>query len=64
MDLVVTAPWGYVRLRRESYSDAGLKEWIEKLRAQRWDEAYVFFKHEEAGAGPKLATQFLRLAEK
>jgi uncharacterized protein YecE (DUF72 family) len=61
-DLVSTAGWGYVRLRREDYTDDDLRKWIERLRAQPWDEAYVFFKHEDAGAGPKLAARFLELA--
>jgi len=26
------------------------------------DEAFVFFKHEDAGTGPKLAQQFLDIA--
>jgi uncharacterized protein YecE (DUF72 family) len=61
-ELVSTAGLGYVRLRREEYTDERLAEWIEKLRAQAWDEAYVFFKHEDAGTGPKLAARFLKLA--
>jgi len=61
-DLVKTAGWGYVRLRRESYSDEHLQQWIEKLSSQSWDEAYVFFKHEDAGTGPKFAARFLELA--
>ena len=50
-----------VRLREERYTDARLKKWIEKLNAQDWDEAYVFFKHEDVGAGPKLAARFPRI---
>jgi uncharacterized protein YecE (DUF72 family) len=61
-DLVSTANWGYVRLRRESYTDKQLGEWIETLRSQNWEEAYVFFKHEDVGTGPKLAARFLELA--
>jgi uncharacterized protein YecE (DUF72 family) len=60
-DLVSTARWGYVRLRREDYSDEQLSEWIERLRSQDWDEAYVFFKHEDSGTGPKFANRFLGL---
>jgi uncharacterized protein YecE (DUF72 family) len=51
-----------VRLREERYTDARLKKWIDKLAAQDWREAFVFFKHEDAGAGPKLAARFLELA--
>jgi uncharacterized protein YecE (DUF72 family) len=61
-DLVSTAGWGYVRLRRENYADRQLVEWIKKLRSHAWNEAYVFFKHEDAGTGPKFAARFLELA--
>lgn len=61
-DLVSTAGWGYVRLRREDYSKEQLGEWIMRLRSQAWDEAHVFFKHEDAGTGPKFAARFLELA--
>jgi uncharacterized protein YecE (DUF72 family) len=60
-DLVRTADWGYVRLRDEGYTDKGLKAWIKKIRAQNWDEAFVFFKHEDAGAGPTLAARLIEL---
>jgi uncharacterized protein YecE (DUF72 family) len=60
--VIGTTNWGFVRLREERYTAARLKEWIEKLKAQDWDEAYVFFKHEDVGAGPKLAARFLELA--
>jgi uncharacterized protein YecE (DUF72 family) len=61
-DLASSADWGYVRLRREDYSDKELEEWIEKLKSQAWDETYVFFKHEETASGPKYASRFLELA--
>ena len=44
--LVKTAPWGYVRLRLEQYSDADLKNWETRLAAQHWDETFVYFMHE------------------
>lgn len=62
-DLVATAGWGYVRLRRESYGDKELRDWIAKLSSQPWESAYVFFKHEDAGTGPKFAARFLELAD-
>lgn len=61
-DLVHTANWGYVRLREQGYSEKNLNEWIQRIRSQGWDEAYVFFKHEDSAAGPNLATRFLELA--
>jgi hypothetical protein len=32
--------------------------------AQPWDHAYVFFKHEDEGIGPKLAAEFLNVGPK
>lgn len=61
-EFVRTADWGYVRLRREEYTDEQLCEWIERLGSESWHEAYVFFKHDNAGVGPKLARRFLDLA--
>ena len=57
--LVPTADWGYLRLRRQDYDDAAVAAWAEKVRGQNWSEAYVFFKHEDAGSGPRLAALFL-----
>jgi uncharacterized protein YecE (DUF72 family) len=59
--LVATADWGYLRLRREDYTPDSLADWARKVSEQPWREALVFFKHEEAGAGPRLAQQFLGL---
>jgi uncharacterized protein YecE (DUF72 family) len=57
-----TADWGYLRLRRVSYSEENLIEWAARIRAQNWKETFLFFKHEDAGTGPKLAAQFLSIA--
>jgi uncharacterized protein YecE (DUF72 family) len=59
-----TADWGYVRLRAERYTEADLARWLETLRAQPWREAYVFFKHEDAGVGAKLALRLMELSLK
>ncbi len=50
-----TADWGYLRLRRADYGDPELAAWADRIRAQAWTEAFVFFKHEEEGTGPRLA---------
>ena len=55
---VATADWGYVRLRRVEYSDADVMDWSKWTHAQSWSDAYVFFKHEDAATGPRLAKQF------
>jgi uncharacterized protein YecE (DUF72 family) len=56
--LVATADWGYLRLRRQDYDQAALRSWAERLKTQPFETAYVFFKHEEEGAGPALAHSF------
>jgi uncharacterized protein YecE (DUF72 family) len=48
--LVATADWGYVRLRRDAYSDAIIDGWAARIRAQPWNEAYVYMKHDEGNA--------------
>jgi uncharacterized protein YecE (DUF72 family) len=60
-DVISTATWGYVRLRRSNYSAGDLRAWQERILSQGWNEAYVFFKHEDEGVGPRLAAQFVDL---
>jgi uncharacterized protein YecE (DUF72 family) len=60
--LVATATWGYLRLRRQDYEDGALQAWADRLRGQPWDTAWVYFKHEEDGLGPKLAARMAQLA--
>jgi uncharacterized protein YecE (DUF72 family) len=55
--LPVTSSFGYLRLRREEYDDATLRTLCVRLRATGWERAFVFFKHEDAGAGPRLAAR-------
>jgi uncharacterized protein YecE (DUF72 family) len=57
-----TADWGYLRLRRPDYDDAELKKWVDRVRQQNWQDAFVFFKHEDEGKGPRMAKRFLELA--
>lgn len=64
-DLPVAAgpPWGYLRLRRPGYDDAALNVWAQRVRSQPWETAYIFFKHEDEGAGPKLAARFQHMLQ-
>ncbi len=62
-DIISTAPWGYLRLRRPGYAEADLAEWAKRISAQPWERAFVFFKHEEEAEGPKLALRFRELAD-
>ena len=61
MPLVATASWGYLRLRRENYSDADLEAWAGRMRGQGWSEAYVFFKHEDDGTAPQFALRLMQV---
>ena len=61
-DIVSTAPFGYLRLRKDGYSDKKIAAWAKKVAKQNWDDAFVFFKHEDAGGGPKMAKKFLQAA--
>ena len=59
--LVATTDWGYLRLRRENFSDEELRDWARRIREQPWSEANVFLKHEEEGKGPKLAARLTEI---
>ncbi len=49
--MVVTAPFGYARLRLEDYADKDLKAWAKRLLAEPWHTAYVYFMHEPTAPG-------------
>jgi len=55
--VVPTATWGYLRLRRSDYSSDALDAWAQQV-AQHWQQAFVYFKHEDKGQGPKFAAEF------
>lgn len=59
---VATADFGYLRLRMPDYSDADLTSWIKRVREQNWQDAFIFFKHEDQANGPRLAQRFIELA--
>ena len=56
-----TAPYVYVRLRKETYDDEALREWSARLArvGEGAEEIFVYFKH-ETGA-PDLAARLGRL---
>jgi uncharacterized protein YecE (DUF72 family) len=60
--LRLTAPWLYIRLRREGYEDADLEAWAERLVPflDAGRDAFVVFRHDADGTSPLRA---LRLAE-
>ena len=57
---VATASWGYLRLHRQDYTDAMLAEWQQRVAAESWKDAYVFFKHDYIdGSGPLAVERFV-----
>jgi uncharacterized protein YecE (DUF72 family) len=61
----LTTDWGYLRLRREDYAKVDVERWAKFVREQSndWSDVFIYFKHEEAGIGPKLAKQMMELLE-
>jgi uncharacterized protein YecE (DUF72 family) len=55
--LVVTADFGYLRLRRLDYDPAGVADWGTRIAAQTWQSVYAYFKHE--ALGPMFAEALL-----
>jgi uncharacterized protein YecE (DUF72 family) len=62
-EIISTANWGYLRLRRSDYTDAGLSEWVERVLSQKWEKAFVYFKHEDEAKGAELAMRFQELVD-
>ena len=60
---VVTADFGYFRLRDEGYSEEDLRKWCELVKGAlgTWRNSFIYFKHEESGIGPELARRFKEL---
>ncbi len=61
-ELVTTADWGYLRLRRPAYDRASLAGWAREIAGCEWRQSFVYFKHEDDGAGPRMAMEFLEVA--
>jgi uncharacterized protein YecE (DUF72 family) len=62
-EIINTAPWGYLRLRRADYTDADLSQWVGRVLSQEWERAFIFFKHEEGAKGAEMAMRFRELAD-
>ncbi|MDQ6621008.1 MAG: DUF72 domain-containing protein [Pseudomonadota bacterium] len=59
--LVATSTSGYLRLRELDYDDDRLRGWAERIAAQPWTNAFVYFKHEDEALGPRFARRFIEL---
>jgi uncharacterized protein YecE (DUF72 family) len=58
--LIETADWGYLRLRLETYTRAGLQRWIARCRETRWTTVHTYFMHEPTA--PAYAQMMMELA--
>jgi len=59
--VVCTASWGYLRLHKLDYDQAALEEWAKCVTSQNWNDAYVYFKHDEGeGSGPPAVEAFVK----
>ena len=56
-----TAPFLYLRLRRHDYTPDEIATWADRLGPflASGDDAFVFFRHDEAGRGPELALELM-----
>ncbi len=52
---ISTASWGYLRLRAAEYDDKSIRAWVDRISGQLWTHCYVFFRHDDEAAGPRLA---------
>lgn len=63
--VVCTATWGYLRLHKLDYSADALGEWAKCVALQKWNDVYVYFKHDEGeGSGPPAVEAFVRALPK
>jgi uncharacterized protein YecE (DUF72 family) len=63
-ELIATAPWLYLRLRRTDYDRAALASWATRLRASGAVQAFAFFKHEDGAIGTKWAMELMAHAQR
>lgn len=54
--VVPTARFGYLRLRRARYDRRALAAWVERIRAQPWDDAFVYFKYTDGARAARWAS--------
>lgn len=60
--VVCTATWGYLRLHKLEYQATELTDWAKCVTSRQWNDAYVFFKHDETengGSGPPAVSTFV-----
>jgi uncharacterized protein YecE (DUF72 family) len=57
-----TADYAYFRLRRVNYTEKDIADWAEQILSLTPEDShtFVYFKHEEAGVGPKFAQSLIK----
>ncbi|HSD64813.1 MAG TPA: DUF72 domain-containing protein, partial [Ignavibacteriaceae bacterium] len=63
-ELINTGGWGYLRLRRSSYTKNELSKWLKKIEMQSWKDVFIYFKHEDEGKGAKFAKEMIKITGK
>jgi len=58
---VCTSADVYLRLRRTGYTGDDLRAWVDRLKAQPIERAWVYFKHEDEALAPRFASLFADL---
>jgi uncharacterized protein YecE (DUF72 family) len=61
--VVVTADYGYFRLRDEGYTADDIARWADVIREKTASchDVFVYFKHEESGKGPAFGLELMRI---
>ena len=62
----VTADYAYFRLRDEGYTADDIRRWADTIARDTASsrDVFVYFKHEESGKGPELATLLMDMLAK
>jgi uncharacterized protein YecE (DUF72 family) len=60
----IEGPFGFLRLRKEAYSDDDLRRWSDRIAAARAEglDVFAYLKHEEGTAAPRHAERLSALA--
>jgi uncharacterized protein YecE (DUF72 family) len=58
-------PFGYLRLRKETYTEEEIAAWAERIRhaTAAGHDVYCYFKHEEKGIGPVYAERLAAILQ-
>ena len=63
MPEISTPSWGYLQLRAAKYDDKSTRASVDRISGQMWTHSYVFFRHEDEAAGPRLAQRVIEVMQ-